>query len=498
MLRKLVNFYLWVERGACLIRDVSATLIRMSFREAQLRVLRRAMSQAARGRPVRIIVGKSRKTGISTLVQALFVFLGSLYPLQAAVTVTHTTKATKEIFGIAVRVARQWTARPPTEGVGGLRELFWQDLDSSYTSGTAGGVAVGAGGTPSALHLSEVAKWERNKEDSEYNATTAVPDVPETIIIYESTFVGRDLFWRRFDDARRGKTPYEAEFIAWWMDPTLEAEPGQNFRRTRTERRIARMAAEDGVEVSDGMLAWRRAKIASIGEALFRQEYPTTPEEAIQATKGLILPMMRQAIVQALPFDPRAIARDSVDLLGGIDFGYADPTAEWSGYRYDQAVYVDQCWWGVETLAHEQVEGLRDGTTYYCDPSALNFRKELARAAKLAGRRVTLIKAPRRKDPGEDIDTAELRMLIQAIESGGLRLVANDDMEPHIDDLLAETDTFSWDERTGKPNMERSDETHHFDRVMGLKYLIMGARRPRKKAETHGEVPTGKGRSFAI
>lgn len=496
MLKRLVNFYLWVERGACLIRDISAQLIRMCFREVQLRILRKMMRQAARGRPVRLIIGKSRKTGVSTLIQALGVFLCSLYPLQRAITLTHTGVATKEIFSIAVRVAKQWTARLPTEGLGGLLELHWTDCDSWYSSGTAGGVAVGAGGTPSLLHLSEVAKWEKRKEENEMNATTAVPDVPETIIVYESTFVGRDLFWRRFDNARKGLTPYDAEFIAWWMDPTLSAPVPEQFIRTRTEQGIARIAAEDGIELSDEMLAWRRDKISLIGEGLFRQEYPTTPEEAIQATKGLILPMMHQAIVSELPFDLQRLAADSVDLIGSADFGYVDPTVIYSGYRYDARLFVDQCWWGVETVAREQVAGIRPGTKYYCDPSAVIFRKELSAACHDAGVSAVFVAAPRSKAAGEDIATAELRMLIQAIDSGRLLLVNTP--EAQIEELLTETDTLSWDERTGKPDMFRSDETHHFDRVMTLKYLVMGALRKRAKPQIYGTVPTGKGRSFKV
>jgi hypothetical protein len=497
MLKRLVNFYLWVERGACMIRDNSARLVRMAFRAVQLRVLRRMMGQAARGKPVRIIVGKSRKTGISTLIQALGVFLCSIYPLQRAITLTHTGKATTEIFSIAVRIAKEWQARPPSEEVGGMHDIKWPDVDSWYSSGTAGGVAVGAGGTPSLLHMSEVAKWEKRKSDTELNATTAVPDNPETIIIYESTFVGRDLFWKRFDDARRGLTPYEAEFVGWWMDPELHADPGEHFERTRTEQGIAQIAAEDGIELSDGMLMWRRNKIAMLGGDLFRQEYPTTPEEAIQATKGLIFgQIMRKAFIDELPFDTFRMARDSVDKIGGIDFGYADPTVIYSGYRYDNRVFVDQCWWGVETLADEQVQGIRPGTTYYCDPSGLNFRKELGRACKLAGVPATFVQAPRTKAPGEDIATVELRNLIQAIESGKLNIVNTP--EAQIEELLAETDTLSWDERTGRPDMQRTDEAFHFDRIMALKYLVMGANRPRVAPRTVGRRKVGKGRSFRV
>ena len=491
MLGRLVDFYIWVKAGACLIRDVTAKLIPLEFREVQLRVLEKMMKQAAAGKPIRLAVGKSRKTGVSTEVQGLLVYICSMCSLQRAITITHTGPASKELFGIAVRVAKNWAERPSSEDIGGRTELFWTDVDSWYSSGTAGGVAVGAGGTPSALHLSEVAKWERNKEETHYKTTTAVPDIPETIIVQESTFKGRDLFWRTFDEARRGKSNYEAIFIGWWMDPTLWSDPGDHFERTREEQNIARLAAEDGVEMADGMLQWRRLKVVEIGSALFRQEYPTTPQEAIQATKGLILPMMAQALFDELPFDPVQIF--PIDRIGGIDFGYADPTAIWSGYRYDSKLWLTQLWWGTEQLADQQAAGLLEGHTYYCDPASLNYRKELQKSASAAGIGCKLVQAPRSKGPGEDVSVIEMRKLIQAVESGVLRIDAD-----IAEDLLIETDTMSWDERTGRPDDRPTPEAHHFDRIMALKYLVMGAMRPKSQPSIVGEVPAGKGRGFNV
>lgn len=491
MLGRLVDFYVWVKAGACLIRNVKAELIPLEFREVQLRILEKMMKQAASGKPIRLVVGKSRKTGVSTEVQGLLVFLCSMYDLQIAKTIAHTSPAAKELFGIAVRVAKNWAERPPSQDIGGQTELFWTDVDSWYASGTAGGVAVGAGGTPSAVHLSEVAKWERNKEETHYNATTAVQDVAETIIVQESTFKGRDLFWRTFDEARRNKSNYEAIFIGWWMDPTLWSDPGDHFERTREEQNIARLASEDGVEMADGMLQWRRLKRVEIGSALFRQEYPTTPQEAIQATKGLILPMMREALFEELPFDPVQIF--PIDRIGGIDFGYQDPTAIWSGYRFDSTLWLTQLWWGEQTLANEQTEGLLEGHTYYCDPASRSFREELQRAVKIAGIGCNLVQAPRKKGPGEDVSVIEMRRIIQAVESGTLRIDA-----AIAEEFLIETDTMSWDERTGKPDMSPTPEAHHFDRIMALKYLIMGAMRPKSKPSIVGEVPAGKGRGFNV
>lgn len=489
MLADLVRFYLWVEMGCCRIRDERQQMIAMHFREAQLRVLARMMRQAAKSKPIRLVIGKSRKTGISTLIQCLFVYLSSMKNEQRAVTVAHQAEATEDIFEIAVRAAISWTKRAPD--FGGRHIIRWDDVKSRYRCGTAGGIAVGAGGTPSQLHLSEVAKWEpiSRKAETEYNATTSVPDNESTIIVYESTFKGRDLFWKRFDAARRELTNYGAIFVAWWMDPSLAAEPVEPFVRTEKEKTAARLAAADGIELSNPMLQWRRNKIAEIGEAVFRQEYPSTPEEAIQATKGLILPMMRTALVADLPFDPNQVA----DKVGASDFGFADPTVIWSGYRYDSTIWIDQVWWGVETLASEQVQGLRPGTTYYCDPASLGFRKELQAAANVAGIPCKLLAAPRKKGPGEDIATVEIRNLIQAIENDKLKITAD-----VAEQLLIECDSFCWDERTGKPDMSHQEGACHYDSIMALKYLVMGAFRPKVTVPEPRRRSRRSKRSFAV
>jgi hypothetical protein len=73
-----------------------------------------------------------------------------------------------------------------------------------------------------------------------------------------------------------------------------------------------------------------------------------------------------------------------------------------------------------------------------------------------------------------------------------------DGPEAQVEQLLAETDTLSWDENSGRPDMAHHAETHHFDRIMALKYLVMGALRPRVKSRTVGERPVSRGRSFRI
>ena len=167
-------------------------------------------------------------------------------------------------------------------------------------------------------------------------------------------------------------------------------------------------------------------------------------------------------------------------MTGGYDGGYNDPCAIVTGFWIDQSLYVTDVWRGVETLAAEQVGGLVEGHRYFCDPAGLSDRKALQRAAWNAGLHCRLLKAPRRKHPGEDAERAELQQVITLMRRGRLKV-----MRGVSELLISECDDLLWDDRTGKAKMPRT-AAGHFDVVMALKYMVMGCikRQPRPAQQT--------------
>ena len=462
MLGRLVLFWRWCEADLCWIRDADEEIVPLHLNHSQRRLLAKMMDQAVAGKPIRIITGKARKQGASTMVQVLFVFLCAHYRNQRAITLAHEATPTDEIFAIAKLAATKYHSVVPVDPI--KRELRYGN-NSLYTCHTAGGVAVGAGGTPNLLHLSELSKWERNKVETEYNAKVAVPDSKTSIIVVESTFKGRELFARRYDEAADPMNEYDSVFNAWYLDARCTATVIDG--RGDDDREVIATAAAEGVELSNGQLQWRRNKIISLGAGVFRQEYPSTPSEAIQANKGLVLPGMRNLLIDELPFVPDEVAWS--ERIGGIDFGYHDPTVIFTGFYVDQIAYVTDVWREAESLACDQVDALHDGHTYYCDPANLANRKELSRAAVAKGLRCKLRQAPRHKHPGEDTSATEMRALIRLGEEGRLYILRSCAAQ-----LLVECDSLGWNESTGKPDDRRTDESGHFDSIMSLKYLAMG------------------------
>lgn len=469
MLYRLLMFWRATDHGLITIRDIHQELIPLKLNPVQQRVFAKMLDQAAQNKPIRLVVGKARKGGVSTLVQCLFVFMCQHFLNQQAVTIAHQAEATRDIFDIGRLAASRYQ---PVHGADvGMREIKWPTANSRYHCQTAGGVAVGAGGTPSLLHISELAKCERNKEETEYNSVTAVPDVPQSIIVKESTFMKRDLFWDRFEQAYDEDNPYDNIFIAWYVDDRLGIAIEGKFIPDEEERGLIAAAGKEGIELSFEALNWRRIKIKEIGPHVFKQEYPSTPEEAVQATKGLILPGLRSCILHALPFDRTSIPVEQ--RVGGIDFGFHDPTVIWSAYYVDQVIYLIDYYRRVKGLAVDHVKGLCSDHTYYCDPASTTSRQELNRAA--IGCRCRFTRAPRRKYVGEDPSISELELLARLCRQGKVKILAD-----CADQLLVEADSYAWNSTTGKPDDSRSESSGHFDSIMALKYLAMGVinRRP--------------------
>jgi hypothetical protein len=215
------------------------------------------------------------------------------------------------------------------------------------------------------------------------------------------------------------------------------------------------------------MLAWRRMKIADIGADAFRQDFPSTPEEAVQGSKGLIFPMMRQCIIDKLPFD--ATRLPASEKVGGIDPGYNDPCVILSGFFKDQVLYIVDVWRQTETLAQDQVDALHPGHHYFVDPSELTERLNLERQCSERKISCRFSPAPRRKNPGEDCESQELRKILRMIEKGKLKILRSASKQ-----LILEADNLMWDEKTAKPKMDRGPIWGHFDTLMGLKYMVMG------------------------
>ena len=283
------------------IRDKNGRLIPLLLNEPQKRFYEAFARQWRENKPVRIIILKARQMGFSTLTEAILFFLTATNFNRESLIVAHNDDASERIFEMSRRFFDNLPpeVRPSCRGASSRRLVFGKPkksgdgeksgkrgLESALSCATAGGSGIGRSYTLSCLHLSEFAFWPGDKMSTYLGLAQAVPDAPGTVIVIESTANGYDSFKKLWDSAveasARGEEGYLPLFFAWHEMKSYRRSVDPGFSRTEEEQRLA---AAYGLD--DEQLSWRRWCIRNNcgGDVeLFRQEYPSSPDEAFIST----------------------------------------------------------------------------------------------------------------------------------------------------------------------------------------------------------------------
>lgn len=282
------------------IRTKEGKVIPFRMNQPQQRLYETIRKQWKAGKPVRIIVLKARQMGFSTLTEAILFWLTATSENTDSMIVAHDVKSTRNLFLMSKRFYDNLPdrIRPMIKASNGQELIFdapnavkdKKGLGSRIVCATAGSDGIGRSYTLKAAHLSEFAFWPGDKLDTLTGLLQAVPDLPGTLVIIESTANGFDEFKKQWDLAveneRAGADGFTPVFFAWYeMDEYRRPVP-EGFQRTQEEEDLAQTYGLD-----DQQLAWRRWCIANnCGGDLnkFHQEYPATPDEAFIATGSCV------------------------------------------------------------------------------------------------------------------------------------------------------------------------------------------------------------------
>ncbi|HUX01720.1 MAG TPA: hypothetical protein VMY35_12155 [Phycisphaerae bacterium] len=306
------NIYAWMASRLKII-DKTGDLVPLVPNSIQLRLFGYMARQQAAALPIRIIVLKARREGVSTGVEGLMFGKAYQQPNKRAFVCAHDDAGSWTLFQMNRRFEEELPAeeRRATK-YSSRKELVWETPHrSQVTVATAGNTELGRSDEIHYLHCSEVAFWKHAKA-SLGSVLQAVSDNPETMIVLESTANGASgEFYERWEAAvkQQRERPETLEgfypvFFSWleYAEYVLPLDEGETLEPLADEEHRL-----TGLGASLEQLKWRRRVLADKcngDEDLFMQEYPATPEEAFITSGRPAIPAAIVSYHQSLVCPP--------------------------------------------------------------------------------------------------------------------------------------------------------------------------------------------------
>lgn len=276
------------------------------FTNIQLDAHNKIENHKKKGKLIKIVFLKSRQVGMSTYTEGRYFQKILFTPAKNAFVLADKDKSSQNIFSMAKRFYDNLHPSLQLKTLKSSTDEILFETDSSFRVGTAGSKSIGRSMTINYFHGSEVAFWP-NADEIISGMFQTIPDSPESEIILESTANGTSgdgaFFFNLVQAGLDPRSDYLTLFYPWFM-------------QNEYKRKIIEPITLDDEEIflkktynlTDEQLAWRRSKILNEfkgREQLFRQEYPSSIQEAfISTTKALVglqyIEAARKSIIQSL------------------------------------------------------------------------------------------------------------------------------------------------------------------------------------------------------
>ena len=284
------------------------------FWDSQELVIESFTRQYKANQPIRIVILKARQLGITTISVALMSWIVFFRPNVQVISMSDEDERVEVNFDMArtafenlpwwMKVEKRYDVRGQLLGFDrskdsrratspGMRSLFYFESANQISGAAYSKSLFGA-------HLAEVARY-RNSAAITEGILGSLVNYPRSVGIMESTARrSRHSTWHRIvKAAQSGKLGWDFIFMEWFREPGYSIAVPAGFQRTSEEQAVAKKIEEEtGYKLTDGQLAWRRAKMAEF-EAMdgdverFYQEFPATPTEAFTATGRCAFPKGR-------------------------------------------------------------------------------------------------------------------------------------------------------------------------------------------------------------
>lgn len=270
--------------------------------DAQLKVHNTLELQRKAGLPMRIIVLKARREGVSTYSEARFFSEINFKQNRIACICSADLESSHKVF----RMTKLFQDSLPKSMKRGTDYSNRNEISyaaphrSVFAVQTAGKDVLGRGGLVHYFHPTEFAFWDKAKEQFG-GAVQEVPDSPDTIVIIESTANGvggafYDMYMQAEQDFRQSKDlgNYLPVFLPWYGFLNYQKNVPAGFEIGKAHSSgypddwlSPEQELVDRFRCIPEQLMWRRWAIKNKCQgdlSLFKQEYPGSVQEAFQST----------------------------------------------------------------------------------------------------------------------------------------------------------------------------------------------------------------------
>ena len=312
---KVKNDFVWYAENFLKIRDKNSQLVPFRLNEAQ--VMMEALDQYCKKNKImrRYIILKARQMGMSTYTEGKLFHSTSNNELKNSSIIAHEDKATQNLFAMSKLYYEELPdVIRPMKKQNNEKALTFENptndesekkrnpgLRSKYSLNTANTVEAGRSATIHNLHASEVAFFP-NAKTTMTGLLQTVPDTLDTLVIFESTANGvGDYFYTQWQRAMKGESDFIPVFLPWFTDSTYTRPFNSEAERHAFIDSVEHLSTDGNgnivhteeweiknqFDLTYEQLHWRRWAIANKcngDEDDFRQEYPSTPEEAFIST----------------------------------------------------------------------------------------------------------------------------------------------------------------------------------------------------------------------
>lgn len=292
------DFYLFTEKNLKIV-NARGELVKLRPNLAQRTLVDSVMKDLSSGIPIRYIVLKARKMGLSTIIEALGYWWTATHKYASTAIVAQDSEASDTIYQMFQTyyentspefkpVTKYYTRHALTfddDKVGALSK----GLKSQIRTMVAKKGSTGRGQTNQFVHGSEVAFWEGGA-DIMSGLLQTVPLLPSTFIFLESTANGMGgFFYDTWMFAKKGESSFKPFFFAWHEHPEYELNVPPKFGSLDAEEReLIRIFKELGYPQSTWKrkIHWRRTKKKEFtaDPEQFYQEFPMNDMEAFIST----------------------------------------------------------------------------------------------------------------------------------------------------------------------------------------------------------------------